>query len=193
VSEFPLQWIDSRVRDYFAPWMDFGPAGMPILKAMGSAAEPYMARQHFLFHTAVDALCFCHLHPQLLGRPGSNVFSVIGLLPTAAQLLALGSRYPNARTVGVFDDDLCGRVLDCKVALWLMRRDTAFRLDDGQVIFTHKANRMCVPVPEFSLHRFRMLTGLRSTYRTVKPKGAVSFAALLAVKSVQHNHQIQTP
>jgi len=188
-----LQHIDSRVRDYFAPWMDITPAGAPILKAMESAAEPYMARQHFLFHTAIDALCFCHLHPRLLDRPGSNVFTVIGLLPTATQLLTLRHRYPNARTVGVFDDDLCGRVLDCKVALWLMQRDTAFGLHDGQVVFMHKGSALRVPVPEFSLHRFRMLTGLRSTYRTIKPKGAVSFADLLWRYNRQHDHQTDTP
>ncbi|WP_141202029.1 hypothetical protein [Sphingobacterium cellulitidis] len=180
-----LTWIDSRVRDYFAPWMDITPAGIPILKAMEGATEPHMARQHFLFHTAIDALCFCHLHPRLLARPGSNVFTVIGLKPTAGQLLALGDRYPNARTVGVFDDDLYGRVLDCRVALWLMRRDTVFRLDDGQVTFSHRDSTVRIPVPEFSLHRFRVLTGFRSTYRTVKPKGAVSFAALLAHRETE--------
>lgn len=184
-----LQHIDSRVRDYFAPWMDITPAGTPILKAMDSVAEPHMARQHFLFHTAIDALCFCHLHPQLLGRPGSNVFTVIGLLPTAPQLLVLRSRYPNARTVGVFDDDLCGRVLDCKVALWLMRRDVVFRLDDGQVVLSHGGKPLRIPVPGFSLHRFRVLTGLRSDYRTIKPKGAVSFSAMLAYNFNNGNNQ----
>ncbi|MGO3305171.1 MAG: hypothetical protein ACTILG_00685 [Sphingobacterium sp.] len=188
-----LQHIDSRVRDYFAAWMDITPAGTPILKVMDSAAEPHMARQHFLFHTAIDALCFCHLHPQLLGRPGSNVFTVIGLLPTATQLLALRYRYPNARTVGVFDDDLCGKVLDCKAALWLMRRDTVFRLDDGQVVFSHRGGQLRIPVPEFSLHRFRVLTGLRSAYRTIKPKGAVSFSAMLEAHVRLQDQQINTP
>lgn len=184
-----LQHIDSRVRDYFAPWMDITPAGTPILKAMDSAAELHMARQHFLFYTAIDALCFCHLHPQLLGRPGSNVFTVIGLLPTAPQLLALRYRYPNARTVGVLNDDLCGRVLDCKVALWLMRRDTGFILVDGEVVFTYRDRTYRVPEPRFSLHRFRVLTGLRSAYRTIKPKGAVSFSAMLAYNFNNGNDQ----
>src|SRR3546814_16875479 len=89
-----------------------------------------MARQHCLFHTAIDALCFCHFHPNLLARVGSNVFTVIGLRPTAGQLLELKYGYTNARTIGVFDDDLCGRVLDCKVALWQMARDASFILDD---------------------------------------------------------------
>jgi len=175
-----LQHIDRRVRDYFGPWMEINPDGVPILRSMESAAEPSVARQHFLFHTATDALCFCHLHPHLLKRHGSNVFTVIGLLPDAMQVRELSRRYPNARTMGVFDDDLFGRVLDCRVALWLLDRDTTFCLDGGEVVFAYRENTFRVPEPSFSLHRFRILTGLRSTYRTFKPRGAVSFAALLA-------------
>lgn len=156
------------------------PDGVPTLKAMESAAEPSVARQHFLFHTAIDALCFCHMHPELLKRPGSNVFTVIGLSPDAVQVKELAGRYPNARTVGVFDDDLCGRVLDCRVALWLLGRDTVFRLDDGEVVFAHRQNTFRIAEPSFSLYRFRTLTGLRSSYRTFKPRGAVSFSAMLA-------------
>src|SRR5690606_21811961 len=175
-----LQHIDRRVRDYFGPWMEINPDGVPILRSMESAAEPSVARQHFLFHTATDALCFCHLHPHLLKRHGSNVFTVIGLLPDAMQVRELSRRYPNARTMGVFDDDPFGRVLDCRVALWLLDRDTTFCLDGGEVVFAYRENTFRVPEPSFSLHRFRILTGLRSTYRTFKPRGAVSFAALLA-------------
>src|SRR3546814_1004057 len=140
-----------------------------------------MARQHCLFHTAIDALCFCHFHPNLLARVGSNVFTVIGLRPTAGQLLELKYGYTNARTIGVFDDDLCGRVLDCKVALWQMARDASFILDDGMVAFAYRGSDFLVPAPRFSLHRFRTLTGMRSTYRTLKPRGFVSFTTMVEI------------
>ena len=175
-----LRHIDGRVRDYFDPWMEITPDGVPILRSMESFAEPSVARQHFLFQTATDALSFCHMHPELLKRPGSNVFTVIGLSPDTMQVQGLAGRYPNARTVGVFDDDLCGRVLDCRVALWLLGRDSAFRLDDGEVAFTYRDHTFRIAEPSFSLHRFRTLTGLRSTYRTFKPRGAVSFLTMLA-------------
>lgn len=173
-----LQHVDRRVQDYFAPWLDDTGAVL-IPKDTVGVVEPHMARQHFLFHTAIDALCFCHLHPNLLSRAGSNVFTVIGLRPTAGQLLELKHRYSNARTVGVFDDDLCGRVLDSKVALWQMGRDASFILDDGMVAFAYRGNTFRVPAPGFSLHRFRTLTGMRSTYRTLKPRGFVSFTTMV--------------
>jgi len=175
-----LQHIDGRVRDYFDPWMEITPDGVPILRSMESFAEPSVARQHFLFQTATDALCFCHMHPELLKRPGSNVFTVIGLSPDTMQVQKLAKRYPNARTVGVFDDDLSGRVLDCRVALWLLGRDASFKLDDGEVVFAYREHTFRIVEPSFSLHRFRILTGLRSTYRTFKPRGAVSFSVMLA-------------
>lgn len=174
-----LQHVDRRVQDYFAPWLDDTAGAVPILTGTVGVVEPRMARQHFLFHTAVDALCFCHFHPNLLARAGSNVFTVIGLRPTAGQLLELKHRYSNAKTVGVFDDDLCGRVLDYKVALWQMGRDASFILDDGMVSFAYRGSAFRVPAPRFSLHRFRMLTGMRSTYRTLKPRGFVSFTTMV--------------
>lgn len=174
-----LQHVDRQVRDYFAPWLDDTAGAVPILTGTVGVVEPRMARQHFLFHTAIDALCFCQSHPNLLSRAGSNVFTVIGLRPTAGQLLELKHRYSNARTVGVFDDDLCGRVLDSKVSLWQMGRDASFILDDGEVAFAYRASTFRVPAPRFSLHRFRTLTGMRSTYRTLKPRGFVSFTAMV--------------
>lgn len=176
----PFRLIDGKVLEYFARWLDCPPDSIARFTGTAGMAEPHMARQHFLFHTAIDALCFCHLHIHLLDRPGNNIFTAIGLRPTAVQLLEIKRRFPNARTVGVFDDDLCGRVLDCKVALWQMGRDASFMWDGGEVAFTYRCRAFRVPAPDFSLHRFRTLTGMRSTYRTLKPKGFASFASMLA-------------
>lgn len=174
-----LRYIDPVVRNYLSPWLDFTTDGLPRFTGTVGAAEPHMARQHFLFHAPFDVLCFCHLYPHLLDRPGTNVFTAIGLSSAPGQLRELKRQFPNARTVGVFDDDLCGRVLDCKVALWQTGRDATFTLAGDEVIFTYGTATFSIPLPRFSLHRFRTLTGMRSTYRTVKPKGFVSFSAML--------------
>ncbi|WP_262245796.1 hypothetical protein [Parapedobacter soli] len=182
-------YIDTGVLEYFAPWI--GSDGCSLTGTAGTL-EPSMARQHFLFHTAMDTLCFCQLHPKLLERPGSNVFTAIGLWPTASRMLELKTLFPNARTVGVFDDDLCGRVLDCKVALWQMRRDASFFLHNHKVTIIYRNSIFNVPVPNFSLHRFRKVTGMRSTYRTVKPKGCVSFSVLLVGRHRDGDNPINT-
>lgn len=152
---------------------------MVTLKDTAGVVEPYMARQHLLFHTTIDVLCFCHLYPHLLSRQGNNVFTALGLLPNAEQIQVLKKRFPNARMVGVFDDDLCGRVLDCKVTLWKRYKDVSFTLIDKRVFFEYRGNNFDIPESKFSLHRLRTITGIRSSYRTIKPKGFVSFTSML--------------
>lgn len=174
-----LGYIDSRVWDHFYPWLDFS-GNLPVLKHTAGVVEPIMARQHFLFHTAIDVLCFCHVYPKWLGVQGNNIFTALGLHPTTEQLKILMERFPNARLIGVFDDDVCGRVLDCKINLFQMGRDASFRLVKSEIFFKYKDKTFRVSVDRFSLHHFRRLTGIRSTYRTMKPKGFVSFVSMLA-------------
>lgn len=172
--------------DFFMPWLETSPDGAlhfvpdaghgeAVTRSAG-VADPVMVRRHFLFYSAIDALCFCNLHPGWLQGPGSCAFSTLGLLPTASQLKALQQRFPNATMAGVFGNDLFGRVLDCRIALWLMGKDARFHYADGIVCCDYRGRPFRIPEPEFSLHRFRQLSGLRSAYRTFKPKsGFTSF------------------
>lgn len=175
-----LDHVDPRVQDYFADWMDFAFTGIVANRETLGVIDPNIARQHFLFYTAMDALCFCHFYRQLLKNPGSNVFSAIGFNPCTEKLRQLKLQFPNARTIGVFDNTVLGRVLDCKVVLAHRKQEVSFVLIDGAVLFSYKGKDFVVPEAVFSLHRFRVLTGIRSNYRAIKPKGAISFAQLFA-------------
>ncbi|WP_139351039.1 hypothetical protein [Sphingobacterium sp. CZ-UAM] len=137
-----------------------------------------MARQHLLFHTTNDLLNFCQLYPHWKDKPGQNVFTALGLSPSSSQLQELIIRFPNARLVGVFDNDIVGNVLDCKIVLWQRSKNIQFRLIQNDVTFRFKGIDFKIPAGEFSLHRFKTLTGIRSTYRTIKPKQYVSFLAM---------------
>lgn len=168
------------------PWLENRPDGAlhfipdelyALLETCSAGiADPVMVRRHFLFYSAIDALCFCNLHADWLRVPGSCAFSTLGLLPNVDQLKALLQRFPNAIMAGVFDNDLFGRVLDCRIALWLMGKDAPFHYADGMVSCVYRGRPFHIPESEFSLHRFRQVSGLRSTYRTFKPKsGFTSF------------------
>ncbi|MEN5057123.1 hypothetical protein [Sphingobacterium kitahiroshimense] len=175
--------IDPKVLDFFAPWLVKAANGSWAFEPHGGIAgvlQPIMVRQHLLFYSPLDVLCFCHFQPKWLQRPGSCAFSAIGYKPVSGRLQELKRQLPNARTLGIFDNDLCGKVLDCKVALWLMGRDADFSYVKDMVNIEYRDKRFRIPEPKFSLHRFRMLTGIRSGYRTVKPKGFVSFTAMLS-------------
>lgn len=175
-----LKRIDPKLLDYFSPWIDCSIPDNETFPETVGVVEPSMARQHFLFHTALDLLCFCQFSPHWKHNPGTNVFSALGLWPTTGQIQSLRDRFPNARIIAVFDDDLCGRVLDCKTALWAINRDAPFLLIEGEVHIRYRSTDFRIPADRFSLHRFRTLTGLRSNFRTIKPKGYLSFAAMLA-------------
>jgi hypothetical protein len=176
-----LAAIDPLVMDYFSHWLDYSNPDRITFIGTAGMIEPNMARQHFLFHTATDALCFCHFYSHWIQKPGNNVFTALGQKPNSNQIQTLKKRFPNARFVGVFDDDLFGRVLDCKTTLWLMDRDASFILAESEVAVKYKGNIFRISAEQFSLHRFRLITGTRSNYRTIKPKGAVSFTTMLAV------------
>lgn len=179
-----LKSIDPKLLDYFSPWIDCSIPDRVTFPETAGVVEPYMARQHFLFHTAPDLLCFCQFYPHWTHNPGTNVFSALGLWPTTEQVQSLRDQFPNARIIAVFDDDLSGRVLDCKTALWAMNRDASFKLIEDEVHIRYRSTDFRIPTDRFSLHRFRTLTGMRSNFRTIKPNGYLSFAAMLA-----HNHK----
>ncbi len=175
-----LKEIDPKLLDYFSTWIDCLVPDKVTVSETAGVVEPYMARQHFLFHTALDLLCFCQFYPHWTHNPGTNVFSALGLRPSAGQIQSLRDRFPNARISAVFDDDLSGRVFDCKTALWAINRDASFLLIEGEVHIKYRSSDFRTPADRFSLHRFRTLTGMRSNFRTIKPKGYVSFMAMLA-------------
>jgi len=175
-----LNYIDSGVKDYFAAWISFNTSDRKTLGLI----ELGLVRQHFLCYTTSDILYFCHFHKHLLKNPGSNIFTAIGYNPSRTFLLQLKNQFPKVRTVTVFDDDLFGRILDCKVLLAYLKIEMNFKLQNGQVFFCYKSKDYAVPESIFSLHSFRTFTGMRSNNRTIKPKGAVSFRQLLAQKFI---------
>jgi len=173
------QHIDFQVKDYFGSWIDFTAGYSIAVEENLGVIVPNMVRQHFLFYTLMDVLCFCHFHPYLLKNRGSNIFTAIGFRPCQTYILHLKERFPNARFVAVFDDNLLGRVLDCIVLLAYIGKECSFKILNGEVLFNYKDQDFVVTESVFSLHRFRLLTGIRSNFRTIKPKGAVSFIQLL--------------
>ncbi|WP_231388326.1 hypothetical protein, partial [Sphingobacterium hungaricum] len=100
-------------------------------------------------------LCFCHFYQHLLKNIGSNVFSAIGFNPCTEKLGQLKKQFPNARTIGIFDDTVLGRVLDCKVVLACIRKEVSFELAHGAVLFSYRGKDFVVPEAIFSLHHFR--------------------------------------
>lgn len=179
-----LHRIDPRVLLYFSPWISVI-NDIPIMpEKTAGLLEVGMVRQHFLFYTAIDILCFCHFHQHLLKNNGSNIFSAIGINPCSISICHYAKQFIKVKIITVFDSDLLGKVLDCKVALALLGKETHFKLHQDKLLFTYKGNEFAVDESQFSLNYFFLLTGIRTNHRTIKPKGAVSFYQLLAQQSI---------
>jgi len=83
------QHIDFQVKDYFGSWIDFTAGYSIAVEENLGVIVPNMVRQHFLFYTLMDVLCFCHFHPYLLKNRGSNIFTAIGFKPCKTYILHL--------------------------------------------------------------------------------------------------------
>lgn len=97
-------------------------------------------------------------------------FASLGLLPTKEQFTWLKSLFTNAKIHTVFDGGISGRVADCKVATWQLRKNARFSLDGDHGEFYYNKKKYRIPVNIFSLSRFERLSGIHAGTRTHKPK-----------------------
>ncbi len=161
------------VTEYWAPSLHL----VPLTAGIWLAHEgfPAQVRHLFLGHSATDIICFCQLRPEWLRIPGNVAFAALGLLATAAQVGFLKERFSGAKVHTLFDAELTGKVTDCKIALWRVGKNAAFRITDDLVqIYYHNRN-FSIPTAVFSLNRFEKAVALRSNIRTHKPKGFSSY------------------
>jgi hypothetical protein len=135
--------------------------------------DPPQVSHLFLSHSAAEILCFCQFNPHWLDSPGKVAFAALGLLPTADQVVFLKKRVPNAKIHTLFDTGVTGRVIDCKVALWLRKIDALFLVAGDLVEIRFRRNNFSIPSCAFSLNRFEKITGLRSGIRTHKSKSGL--------------------
>jgi len=73
-----------------------------------------------------------------------TALATVGFLLIPENVGSIRSTFQNARFRTVFDSDLPGMVLACKVALWLKGIDASFLISSNQVIFTFKSGEFHV-------------------------------------------------
>lgn len=157
-------------------------SSIPSTAGIWLAADgfPAQVRHLFLAHSVSELICFCQCYSNWLDNPEAVAFAALGLLPSFQQLNFLSIQFPNAKVHTVFDTGVTGKVMDCKVALWLGKTDASFEVRDEQVKFNYREKSFIIAECIFSLNRFEKTTGLRSAIRTHKPKsGFVSHQELL--------------
>jgi hypothetical protein len=147
-------------------------AGLSLIHPFGD----HSVRHHFLFHSALEAVCFFNLHTSWINAPRNLAVSILGLLPQCSQIAQLKAAYPNAKLHMIFGNDIPGRVMDCKILLWTNHLNGSFFHQAEQVHFNNGRQIIAVQEHQFSMANFQALSGLRSTSRTHKPRnGFISF------------------
>jgi hypothetical protein len=144
---------------------------------------PFQIKHLFLSHSAADILCFCHRFPFWLKISDNIAFAALGLIASSSQISLVKRQFFNAKVHTLFDAGITGRVADCKVSLWLYKREARFWFQDENVQIRYKRKYYSMPANTFSLSLFEKTVGLRSGVRTHKPKnGANSYSEYINSK-----------
>ncbi|MEJ6979729.1 hypothetical protein WG906_04665 [Pedobacter sp. P351] len=128
-----------------------------------------LVRRVYVFSSAINAIAFFYFYPGKLRQPEHVAVASLGLVPCKLQVQYLDGKYPNAEVCAVFDNDILGRVADCKLALWLKGKDAAFMYEAEILKISYQGRLYQISQADFSLFNFQKQTGLRLGVRTYKP------------------------
>ena len=145
-----INWIDQSGFSYLIP------SGLPPITILTAC----------IFYEKRDALKV--LCEGTIVKAQYTAMVTVGFLPIPENIDSIRSTFENARFRTVFDNDLPGIVLACKVALWLKGLDAAFLISSNQVIFIFKSGESSCLESLFSLNRFCKLTGFRTNVRPLQ-------------------------
>lgn len=126
----------------------------------------------FLFFSAVEALAFFHINQFKYDFLNRCVFIALGVKPCKEQIEFVKSLYKKAKIHTIFGNDLLGRIYDCKVSLWLNKKDCVFFLDKHNKVVVQAIDcfkKTEIERSKFSFFSFYRSHGGRGNLKTHKP------------------------
>lgn len=145
----------------------------------------------FLAFSAMEAIAFAHLNNAKFNGFTRCLFVALGVHPSKLQIHLLKKRFSNCKFHTVFNNDLIGKIYDCKASLWLTNKDCSFVLDNDILTVTAVTDNEKVKKTvgiargQFSYFSFHRQFGKRSNIKTHKPSDRKhsSFMGYLAHKN----------
>ena len=129
-----------------------------------------LSREVIITATAMEAIAYLsvnlHRYPDL----NALTFIAIGNLPHPAQLKWIISHYPKRKYTLVFGKDLLGRLADIRVAAGLKNKAIRLLRSDSKIQISCNNQQYVFDPDNLSLSSFEKVSGLRTGYRTAKPK-----------------------
>ena len=129
-----------------------------------------LSREVIITSTAMEAIAYLsvnlHRYPDL----DALTFIAIGNLPHQEQLKWITSHYPKRKYTLVFGKDLLGRLADIRVAAGLKNKTIRLLRSDSKIQISCNNQQYEFEPDNLSLSSFEKASGLRTGYRTAKPK-----------------------
>lgn len=130
-----------------------------------------LSREVVITSSAMEA--FAYLSVNLHRYPDLDhlSFIAIGNLPNYAQLNWIRSHYPKQKFTLVFGNDLLGRLADIRVAAGLKNHRAKMTHMGQEIQISYRNILYTFGQDRLSLSAFEKVSGLRTGFRTAKPKG----------------------
>ena len=129
-----------------------------------------LPREVIITSTAMESIAYLsvnlHRYPDL----DTLSFIALGNLPHYGQLQWIKAHYPKRKFTLVFGKDLLGRLADIRVAAGLKNRTVRLLRSDIQIQITCNNEVYGFDQENLSLSAFEKASGLRTGFRTAKPK-----------------------
>ena len=129
-----------------------------------------LSREVIITATAMEAIAYLSINLHRYPNLDALTFIAIGNLPHPAQLKWIASNYPKRKYTLVFGKDLLGRLTDIRVAAGLQNRTIRLLRSDSKIQISCNNQQYEFEPESLSLSAFENASGLRTGYRTAKPK-----------------------
>ncbi|WP_295668133.1 hypothetical protein [uncultured Mucilaginibacter sp.] len=129
-----------------------------------------LAREVIITSTAMEAIAYLSVNLHRYSDLDTLSFIALGNLPHYGQLQWIKSHYPKRKFTLVFGKDLLGRLADIRVAAGLKNQAVRLLRTDLQIQIMCNDEVYRFDPEVLSLSAFEKASGLRTGFRTSKPK-----------------------
>ncbi len=155
------------------------------------AGNPIIPKEIFLFFSGIEAIAFTAFSYAKYNFPDHCLLVSLGVKPSKSQILLLKSTYKNATFHTVFGNDVISRLYDCKVSLWLSRKDCNIDLEKDFIKITAHINIKNPKVTiiergEFCYSSFCRVFGKRHNIEVHKPKNPLDNSFFESMKRINN-------
>jgi hypothetical protein len=169
-----LCFVYGSAREYFVPGQHLVPVTSDLWRS--NPLNPALISHVFIACSAMEAICFLHIHRHLFGCLDQLLFVATGLLPSQMQLAEIAKEYKRQKFALLMGNSLAGRAADVRIAGWLKEKNFLVNYEGlDQVMISFGQKEYTFSESAFNLNAFQVASGFRFKIRTYKSRLSDSF------------------